>query len=167
MTFVSAEKDPAARTMTFIAEFDAPVERVWSVWSDARTLERWWGPPEYPATISEFDFTAGGRMLYRMVSDPDGERLDGRLTFVSIDEPREIVYDEAFIPSDDSDPDDVPLNRSVVTFDVVDGLTRMTIVTTFTSDEEFEQAVEFGAIEGYEQGIGQIDALLAELSAAE
>ncbi len=164
MTFVSAEKDAAARTMTFIAEFDAPVERVWSVWSNRSTLERWWGPPEYPATISEFDFAPGGRMLYRMVGDPDGEALDGRLTFISIDEPREIVYDEAYIP-DDAEPDDTPWNRSVVTFDTNDGVTRMTIVTTFTTDEEFEQAVEFGALEGYEQGIGQIDALLAELGA--
>lgn len=163
MTFVSAEKDPAARTMTFIAEFDAPVDRVWRVWSDRSTLERWWGPPEYPATIREFDFAPGGWMLYRMVGDPDGEALDGRLTFVSIDEPREIVYDEAFIPTD-GDNDEATLNRSVVTFTESDGTTRMTIVTTFTRDEEFEQAVEFGAIEGYEAGIGQIDALLVELS---
>ena len=161
MTFVSAEKNPAARTMTFIAEFDAPVERVWSVWSDRDTLERWWGPPEYPAIISEFEFVAGGRMLYRMVGDPDGEHLDGRLRFISIDEPREIVYDEAFIPAE-GDADEQPLNRSVVTFTANGDVTRMTIVTTFTSDEEFEQAVEFGALEGYEAGIGQIDAILAE-----
>lgn len=161
MTFVSAEKNPAARTMTFIAEFDAPVERVWSVWSDRDTLERWWGPPEYPATISEFEFAPGGRMLYRMVGDPDGEHLDGRLRFISIDEPREIVYDEAFIPAE-GDADEQPLNRSVVTFTANGDVTRMTIVTTFTSDEEFEQAVEFGALEGYEAGIGQIDAILAE-----
>ncbi|UYN84431.1 MAG: SRPBCC domain-containing protein [Microcella sp.] len=161
MTFVSAEKDAANRTMTFIAEFDAPVERVWSVWSDRDTLERWWGPPEYPATISEFDFVAGGRMLYRMVGDPEGEHLDGRLRFISIDEPREIVYDEAFIPAE-GDPDEQPLNRSVVTFEATGDVTRMTIITTFTSDEEFEQAVEFGALEGYEAGIGQIDAILAE-----
>lgn len=165
MTFVSAEKNPAARTMTFVAEFDAPVERVWSVWSDRETLERWWGPPEYPATISEFEFVAGGRMHYRMVGDPDGEQLDGRLQFISIDEPREIVYDEAFI-ADEAEPDAVPLNRSVVTFTAFGEVTRMTIVTTFSSDEEFEQAVEFGALEGYEAGIGQIDAILAEKGAS-
>ena len=28
-----------------------PVDRVWQLWADPRQLERWWGPPEYPATF--------------------------------------------------------------------------------------------------------------------
>ena len=41
----------AALTLTLEAEFDAPPERVWQLWADPRQLERWWGPPTYPATV--------------------------------------------------------------------------------------------------------------------
>jgi len=53
MTVISVVKDAEARTMTITARFDAPIDRVWQVWSDPRQLERWWGPPSYPATVTE------------------------------------------------------------------------------------------------------------------
>jgi hypothetical protein len=31
--------------LVLVAEFDAPIERVWQLWADPRQLERWWGPP--------------------------------------------------------------------------------------------------------------------------
>ncbi len=46
---------PSARTMTLEAEFDASPERVWQLWADPRQLERWWGPPTYPATVTTHD----------------------------------------------------------------------------------------------------------------
>src|SRR6266508_4446659 len=51
MAVVSSHKDDQALTLTFVAEFDASVERVWQVWQDPRQLERWWGPPTWPATF--------------------------------------------------------------------------------------------------------------------
>ena len=51
MTVTNILKDAESLTMTINATFDAPVERVWQVWNDPRQLERWWGPPEYPATF--------------------------------------------------------------------------------------------------------------------
>ena len=40
MTVTDVRKDPQARTMAIVAEFDAPAERVWQVWADPRQLER-------------------------------------------------------------------------------------------------------------------------------
>ena len=51
MTVTAVRKDPDALTMTLTAEFDASPERVWELWADPRQLERWWGPPTYPATV--------------------------------------------------------------------------------------------------------------------
>ncbi len=39
-------KDPKTLTMTVVAEFPVPIERVWAAWADPRQLERFWGPPE-------------------------------------------------------------------------------------------------------------------------
>ena len=48
MPVISVVKDADARTMTITARFDAPIARVWQVWSDPRQLERWWGRPCIP-----------------------------------------------------------------------------------------------------------------------
>ena len=42
MTVISSNTNAEELTLTLIAEFDAPPERVWAVWEDARKLERWW-----------------------------------------------------------------------------------------------------------------------------
>lgn len=48
MTVTRVDKDYDRLTITFVADFDAPVERVWQLWADPRQLERWWGPPSMP-----------------------------------------------------------------------------------------------------------------------
>lgn len=52
MTVISSVKNPEALSLTIVTEFDAAVERVWQIWEDPRQLERWWGPPTWPATLS-------------------------------------------------------------------------------------------------------------------
>ena len=55
MTVTAVRKDPAARRMTLEAEFAASAARVWQLWADPRQLERWWGPPTHPATVTAHD----------------------------------------------------------------------------------------------------------------
>ena len=76
MTVLAVDRDPVALTLTIVSEFDAPVARVWQVWADPRQLERWWGPPTYPATVVDHDLTPGGRVTYYMTG-PDGEKHHG------------------------------------------------------------------------------------------
>jgi len=161
MTVLSSHADSATRTMTFVAEFTAPVAALWRVWAERDLLEKWWGPPAYPATVTEFVFEPGGVVRYVMVGDDDGERIDGRLVFVSIVDHAEIVYDDVFIPGDGGDIPE-PDNRTTVTFEQLGDGSRMTLRSTFHTVESFAEAVEYGAEQGYVEGIGQIDALLAE-----
>ena len=59
MTVISTSRDVENLTMTVVADFDASPEQVWGVWEDARKLERWWGPPTYPATFPRHEFVEG------------------------------------------------------------------------------------------------------------
>ncbi|MGH2353833.1 MAG: SRPBCC family protein, partial [Chloroflexota bacterium] len=65
MTVTAVRKDAQSRTLTLEAEFHASPERVWQLWADPRQLERWWGPPTYPATVEAHDLAhdlrPGGR----------------------------------------------------------------------------------------------------------
>ena len=66
MSVTDIHKDPEQLTMTVVTELDAPVDRAWQLWADPRKLERWWGPPTYPATFVDHDLTPGGRCSYYM-----------------------------------------------------------------------------------------------------
>jgi len=67
MTVTADRKDPQTLTLTIDAEFDASAERVWQLWADPRQLERWWGPPGYPATFTRHDLAPGSRVEYHLV----------------------------------------------------------------------------------------------------
>lgn len=43
-----------AFTMTRI--FDAPVDKVWSAWTDEQSLKKWFGPKGCPIKIAKLDF---------------------------------------------------------------------------------------------------------------
>ena len=72
MPVIDVRHDLDNRTLTIVADFAAPVERVWQIYADPRQLEKIWGPPEYPATVVDHDLRPGGRVTYFMTG-PDGE----------------------------------------------------------------------------------------------
>ena len=80
MTVISSTKNLEALSLTLVAEFDAGVERVWQIWEDPRQLERWWGPPTWPATFEKHDFVPGGEASYYMTGP--GRREGPRLVAV-------------------------------------------------------------------------------------
>jgi uncharacterized protein YndB with AHSA1/START domain len=141
--------------MTIAAEFDVPVERVWRLWADPRQLERWWGPPTHPATVVEYDLTPGGTVSF-FVTGPEGERRSGWWRVVDVDAPRRLEFDLG-------DPD-IPTVRLVVRIEArVGGGARMTIETSFPSDEAMEYLLSIGFDEGMSNAVRQIDDALRAL----
>jgi uncharacterized protein YndB with AHSA1/START domain len=67
VTVTAIRKDPHRLTMTIEAEFDASPERVWQLWADPGQLERWWGPPIFPATVTQHNLAPAGRVEYGMM----------------------------------------------------------------------------------------------------
>lgn len=86
MTVVDTVTDTDALTLTIVSELAAPPERVWQVWADPRQLERWWGPPTWPATFTAHDLVPGGRAAYVMTG-PDGEQAHGWWRVLAVDAP--------------------------------------------------------------------------------
>lgn len=160
MPVISSHKDTEALTLTIVAEFDAPPERVWQVWEDPRQLERWWGPPTWPATFDEHDFTVGGRSRYHMTG-PEGEKSRGWWRITAIEAPHRLEFDDGFAGDDGEPLTTMELVHGVVTFEATGRGTRMVSVSTFTSAEQLEQMVAMGMEEGITQALGQIDGLLA------
>jgi uncharacterized protein YndB with AHSA1/START domain len=161
MTVVSTHKDAENLTLTFVAEFAAPAERVWRVWEDPRQLERWWGPPTWPATFERHDFEVKGESRYYMTG-PDGDRAHGWLAFTAIDAPRELEFDDGFAGADGEPLDRDDTTHLVVTLEDTGGTTRMTTVSTFRSTEQLDRMSALGMEEGMRLAMAQIDTVLAE-----
>ena len=162
MTVTALRKDPAALTMTLDAEFDAPPERVWQLWADPRKLERWWGPPTYPATVTAHDLRPGGRVEYHMTG-PEGDQPRGYWEIVEAAAPSRLVFRDGFANADGSPNADMPVNEARVSIEEIGaGRTRMTIQSIFADTAAMEQQIAMGMEEGLQQAVAQIDAILAE-----
>lgn len=161
MSVTHVDKDLDALTISMTAEFSAPVERVWQVWADPRKLERWWGPPTYPATFVEHDLSVGGRMHYYMTS-PEGEKYHGCWTVVAVDAPHSLEVDDAFADDAGIANPDMPVTRMRVELHATATGTRMTAVSTYATLAGLQKVLDMGVIEGMTGAVDQIDALLAE-----
>jgi uncharacterized protein YndB with AHSA1/START domain len=157
MTITDVAKDPEARTMTITSEFGATVDRVWQLWADPRRLERWWGPPTHPATVVEHDLTPGGEVAY-FVTGPDGERRQGWWRVVAVDPPHHLAFELR-------DPDIPTITMTVSIRDRDGGGSSMVIEAAFPSGEAMDQLLLMGFEGGLSAAVGQIDALLPELTA--
>ena len=162
MTVTAVRKDPDALTLTVDAEFDASADRVWQLWADPRQLERWWGPPTYPATFTKHDLTPGSRVEYHMTG-PEGDQPRGWWEITEVDPPRRLSFRDGFANDDGTPNTDMPVNTVQVTIEEVGGArTRMSIQSLYASTSAMEQQLAMGMEEGLTQAVGQIDAILAE-----
>jgi uncharacterized protein YndB with AHSA1/START domain len=159
MSIVSTEKDLDTLTFTLLAEFDAPVERVWQLWADPRQLERWWGPPTYPATVEKHDLNPGGEVTYFMTG-PEGDRSRGWWRVTSVDPPRSLEFVDGFANEDGTPNTDLPTTSAQVRLTEHDGGTRMELRFKFDSAEHMAELERYQAFEGIQQAVSQIDAVL-------
>ncbi|MFN8520167.1 MAG: SRPBCC domain-containing protein [Chloroflexota bacterium] len=165
MTVTAVRKDIQARTLGIDAEFQATPERVWQLWADPRQLERWWGPPMWPATFTQHALTPGGQMAYHMTG-PDGSEAHGWWHIVSVEPPRRITFRDGFGNADGTVNESLPVTDAVVTIeDLGGGRTRMSVDSTYQTIEALEQVLAMGMEEGLTQAVGQIDAILADTTA--
>jgi uncharacterized protein YndB with AHSA1/START domain len=160
MSVTDVTHSPETLTLTLTAQFDATVDAVWDMWADPRKLERWWGPPLYPATVVDHDLRPGGRMTYYMTG-PEGEQFHGRWEVQEVAAPHALSFIDELAGDGGAPSDDMPYATSVVSIeDAGNGRTDMRIVNTFPSVEAMEQLIAMGMLEGLTEAVNQIDALL-------
>ena len=162
MTVTQVHRDVEALTMTVTANFGAAIESVWEMWANPRLLERWWGPPTFPATVVDHDLAAGGRVTSFMTG-PEGEQYHGWWRVISVSAPNMLEIEDGFADDAGTPNLEMPTTRMRVTLDErADGGTRMLMVSVFGSLEQMEQLVEMGMEDGITAAVGQIDALLLD-----
>jgi uncharacterized protein YndB with AHSA1/START domain len=160
MSVTSVRKDTEQLTMTVTADYDVTAGRAWQLWADPRQLERWWGPPTYPATVEAHELTVGGHVSSYMTG-PAGDQAHGWWRVLEAEPPRRLLIEDGF--ADETGAPNEAMPTMVMSVEITDrpGGVTMTIATRFPSLEAMEQLVAMGMEEGLQQAMGQIDAILA------
>jgi len=161
MTVIRVEKDFENLRLTLLADFEAPMERVWELWADPRQLERWWGPPTHPSTVEKHDLTVGGEVTYFM-TDQDGDKSRGRWQVKSVSPPKSLEFTDGFTDHDGVPSPGTPTTDVQVRLTERDGGTRMELRFLFESSEHWELLQRWDAFGVFPQSVSQMDVLLAE-----
>ncbi len=77
---------------------DAPRERVWRAWTDAKELSAWSGPKGAETTHSALDLRVGGSHHYAMKTG--GVELWGLAEYKEVEKPSKLVYVQQFSDKD-------------------------------------------------------------------
>jgi uncharacterized protein YndB with AHSA1/START domain len=158
MPLTSVTKDAAKLALTVVGDYPVPQKRLWEAFADPRQLERFWGPPAFPATFTRHDFKAGGRAEY-FLTLPEGKKWNGSWKFTAV---HPISSFEAHDGEDNAEDQNMPASMKFA-FETTPTGSRVTIVTQFSSIEAMEQTIP-GMEEGLRAAMPQLDALLAEPS---
>jgi len=158
---VTTHTDVEALTLTTTAQLPANAERAWQLVSDRRQLERWWGPPEWPATFLRYEFEVGGRAHYFM-QGPDGEKMHGWWRFVRINAPIELSIEDGFGDENGEPAGELGAISARFSFEPQGDGILLTIVSGFESTEQLEAMAEMGMEEGMRTAVAQISAILSE-----
>jgi uncharacterized protein YndB with AHSA1/START domain len=167
MPVTNVTKDPENLTMTVVADFAAPLQRLWDAYTDPRQIEKFWGPPDWPATFTRHDVFPGGKTHYAMTG-PDGSSHGGYWDWIDVKAPQggdvaSFEVKDGFA-DDGVTKDDLPSMRMVFQFESTESGSRVITTTHFGSAEELAQMLEMGMEEGLRGAMGQIDDVLADLT---
>lgn len=163
MPITSISKDPAALTMTVVADFPVPVQRLWDAYADPRQLESFWGPPTYPARFTRHDMYPGGRSDYVMTG-PDGDESRGYWEWLDVQPLQSFEVRDGFADTDGTANQELPSMRMVFSFGATDAGSQVTTTTFFNSVEDLDQLIAMGMEQGMREAMAQMDAVLADLA---
>ena len=159
MPVTDVSHDLETLTLTIVAEFTAPVQRIWDLYADPRQLEKVWGPPSHPATFVEHELVVGSRSTYFMTG-PEGEKYAGYWVVTLVEEPHRFCFEDGFADEHFNPNPQMPVSRNEYRFEATGQGTRATYTSTYESREGLEQVLAMGVVEGATSAINQIDKLL-------
>jgi len=162
MPVTTITKDPAALTMTVVADFAVALDRLWDAYADPRRLERFWGPPTWPAQFTRHDVAPGGLSRYTMTG-PEGEVSHGYWEWLTVDAGRSFEILEGFALETGEPDREMPTMRMTFAFAATETGSRLVTTTYFNNADELARLLEMGMEQGLRQAMEQMDDVLADL----
>lgn len=156
--------DKENKRITVERSFEAPVDLVWSAWTEADLLDQWWAPKPWRAETKSMDFSEGGRWLYAMVG-PQGEKHWAYFIYESISPRQRFAGRDGFCDEAGKANEAMPGAAWANSFAEDSGVATVTSDIRFQDLAHLETLLKMGFKEGYTMGLGNLQELLAKLQA--
>ena len=140
-------------------EFAAPLEKVWSAWTDSELLDQWWAPKPWKAKTKSMNFSVGGFWLYAMVG-PDGTESWARADYQAITPLKSFRGIDVFCDEEGTINAEFPKSIWSVSFTQSGDSTIVDIETKYEKVADLEMIIEMGFKEGFTAALENLDELL-------
>lgn len=147
------------REIVITRTFRAPPRLVFTAFTDAEHVRKWWAPKSHGTSIKscEAEVRVGGKYRY-VLSAPHGEvAFSGK--YIELTPPSRVVYSQVFEAMADA-------GEAVITvvFDAAPNeQTKMTSTERYPSKEALDGALESGMESGMRETMDQLDALVLSM----
>lgn len=148
--------DKANNQIKVERSFNAPLDLVWSAWTEAEILDQWWAPKPWRAETKTMDFKEGGHWHYAMVS-PEGEKHWGKVDFLTIIPQEFFSAFDGFCDENGVLNTSLPRNKWENNFSAQGENTVVNILLSFDTLEDLEKIIEMGFKEGFTAGLENLD----------
>ncbi|MBB1152070.1 SRPBCC domain-containing protein [Amycolatopsis dendrobii] len=143
---------PGSPFIEIVRDFDTTPARLFRAYTDPDLISRWLGPRDVEMRLLEFDAHSGGAYRYVHVDTDGGEHLF-RGVFHAVDSAERIVQTFEY----EGAPGQVSLET--LTFEEVDGRTRLRTRSVFPSVEARDAMVASGMERGIRDSMDRLDEL--------
>ena len=152
---------PSDQEILITRTFAAPRAVVWQMWTKAEHLQHWWGPEGWTLPVCEIDFRPGGSWFYCM-QGPDMQSC-GKATYLEIEAPERIVYEDAFTDADGNTLAEMPVGHITLKFVETDGQTTVFNTVRYPTKADRDAVIEMGMEAGIDQTFNRLEAYLAQI----
>lgn len=122
--------------VTITRDFDAPIDVIWSMWTNPDQFSRWYGPNGFTVPVAEMDVTVGGtrKICMEMARPERTMTMWFTGSYTEVTEPNRLSYTESMCdadgnvlsPADMGMPEGTPEVTEVsIELTEIDGKTRM------------------------------------------
>jgi uncharacterized protein YndB with AHSA1/START domain len=153
-------KDLINKSIHISRIFNAPVQQVWSAYTESELLDQWWAPKPWKAETKSMNFTVGGFWLYAMVG-PDNTKHWGRMNYHAIQPYQKMEGEDGFCDEDGNLNHDFPLTKWNHIFTATEKGTKVEFKLLLATEKELQTLVEMGFEMGLTAAMDQLDELLA------
>jgi uncharacterized protein YndB with AHSA1/START domain len=150
----------------FTRIFDAPRTLVWKAWTDPVHMAQWWGPKGFTNPVCKMDLRPGG-LWHATMQGPDGGIVcPNTFIFDEIVAPERIVFRDITDYSKGWEHHtDIPRHAvHTVTFEELDGKTKMQIMTRLATMDDHDAMVRMGLTEGMNESLDRLADTVARLA---
>lgn len=154
---------PSEREVKVVRSFDAPRALVYRAHVEPALVRRWMlGPPGWSMPVCEMDLRVGGKYRWRWRADDGGAEFGFHGEFKAVEPNERIVHTELFDPGTMGGEHSGGEALITTSFAEAGGVTTVTTLMDFGTQEARDKAMATGMTTGMEQSFQQLDKLLAE-----